>query len=249
VRTTPTICFLLLFVVSACVSQQPAQLGAKREPLADIRAKAEQGNALAQCELGCRYHFGEGVASNSFEAVKWFRKAADQNQADAQLNLGVCYANGQGVAKDEVEAVKWFRKAVDQNLPTAHYNLGSCYAHGRGVARDEVMAIDLYRKAGEGGEASGFNGLAWILATSQNPEIRNGPSAIFFAEKAVAATKRKEPKCLDTLAAAYAEVGEFDKAAKTQIEAIPHVHTKAEKKDYRARLKLYEAKQPYRSKD
>src|SRR6266478_9952952 len=94
------------------------------------------------------------------------------------------------------------------------------YSHGRGVAKDEVEAINLFRKAGEAGEVGGFNNLAWILATSENSSIRNGPNAVFFGEKAVAATHRKKPRILDTLAAAYAEASQFEKAVKTEQEAI-----------------------------
>jgi TPR repeat protein len=68
--------------------------------------------------------YGQGVAKDEVEAVKWYRKAAEQNDAEAQYNLGLCYANGQGVAKDEAEAVKWYRKAAEQNDADAQYNLG-----------------------------------------------------------------------------------------------------------------------------
>ena len=178
-----------------------------------------------------------------------FRSKAEKGDADAQCHLGDCYYFGKGVAKDDVEAVKWLRRAAEQNLAQAQVNLGMCYAHGRGVAKDEVEAINLFRKAGEGGEVGGFNNLAWILATSENSAIRNGPNSVFFGEKVVAATNRKEPKSLDTLAAAYAEASQFEKAVKTEQEAIALVQTKAEKNGYTTRLKLYEAKLPYREKD
>ena len=54
-----------------------------------------------------------------------------------------------------------------------------------------------------------------------------------FAEKAVAATNRKTPADLDTLAAAYAEAGQFEKAVSTQQEAIALLQTEAEKDDYK----------------
>ena len=61
------------------------------------RQEAEQGDADAQCYLGFKYYFGQGVEQNYPEAVKWFRKAAEQGDAEAQNGLGVCYANGHGV--------------------------------------------------------------------------------------------------------------------------------------------------------
>jgi len=69
---------------------------------------------------------------------------------------------------------------------------------------------------------------------------------VAYAEKAVAATGRTDAGCLDTLAAAHAEAGDFAKAAAVQKEAMALLHTEAEKNDYRSRLKLYESGSPYR---
>jgi S1-C subfamily serine protease len=140
--------FLLLLTVAV---QLPAQqTEADRKFLADIRAKAEKGDAESQCALGGAFVYGNlGVAQDFVEAVKWYRKAAEQNLAQAQYALGLCYAGGLGVAKDEVEAVKWYRKAAEQNHAWAQTMLGSCYAGGLGVAKDEVEAVKWYRKAAE----------------------------------------------------------------------------------------------------
>ena len=216
------------------------------------RKAAEQNYAQAQYNLGTSYCYGRGVAKDEAEGVKWHRKAAEQNFAEAQGAMGTSFLTGQGVAKDEAEAVKWFRKAAEQNFAPAQYNLGSSYCFGRGVAKDEVEGVKWLRKAAEGvqvNECNVLNALAWILATSQNSEIRDGSNAVVFAEKSVAATNRKTPADLDTLAAAYAENGQFEKAAATQQEAIALLQTEAEKNDYRSRLKLFELHQPYRSKD
>jgi hypothetical protein len=68
-----------------------------------------------------------------------------------------------------------------------------------------------------------------------------------LAEEAVAATHRNNPAFLDTLAAAYAETQQFDKAVAVQQEAIGLLQREAEKKDYASRLQLYQAKKPYRT--
>jgi TPR repeat protein len=216
-----------------------------------FRKAAEQNLVGGQFFLGICYYTGQGVAKDYAEAVKWFRKAADQNVAEAQCNLGTCYFQGEGVAKDYAEAVKWFRKAADQNVAEAQCNLGSCYLDGQGVEKDETQAIKWFRKAAEGGlvDVSAFNKLAWLLATSGNSEIRDGSNAVFFAEKAAAATNRKDPAVLDTLAVAYAEAGQFEKAISTQREAIALLRTDAEKADYLNHLKLFELHQPYRAED
>ena len=152
--------------VTATSRSSDDAMGAK--PLAEIRAKAEKGDAQSQYELGRAFSAGSlGVAKDEVEAVKWYRKAAEQNDAEAQYNLGVCYANGQGVAKDEVEAVKWYRKAAEQNDAEAQYNLGVCYANGQGVAKDEVEAVKWFRKAAEQNHAEAQYNLGVCYANGQ----------------------------------------------------------------------------------
>jgi tetratricopeptide (TPR) repeat protein len=65
-----------------------------------------------------------------------------------------------------------------------------------------------------------MNALAWTLATSEATEIRNGTNALNIAEQAAAVTHRTNALFLDTLAAAYAETQQFDKAVAVQQEAI-----------------------------
>jgi TPR repeat protein len=192
---------------------------------------------------------GNGCKQQSVSSITVIRAKAERGDAVAQYSLGICYAKGQGVATNEAEAVKWYRKAAEQNDAKAQCNLGACYATGQGVEKDYTEAVKWYRKAAEGGEVKALSSLAWILATSENLEIRNGSNAVVFAAQAVAATNRKTPADLDTLAAAYAETGQFEKAVSTEHEAIALLQTEAEQNDYRTRLKLFEAHRPYRAKD
>jgi tetratricopeptide (TPR) repeat protein len=109
---------------------------------------------------------------------------------------------------------------------------------------DEVKSI--YRDTAEHGGAAELNTLAWSLATSADPSLRDGTNAVVFAEKAVTATSRTNGIYLDTLAAAYAEVDQFTNAVRVQQEAIALLQNELEIKDYDSRLKLYENKLPYR---
>ena len=73
---------------------------------------AEQGNALAQNNLGFMYSKGRGVPQDYAEAVRWYRLAAEQGNADAQNNLGIMYSIGQGVPQDYVTAHMWLNLAA-----------------------------------------------------------------------------------------------------------------------------------------
>jgi Flp pilus assembly protein TadD len=90
-----------------------------------------------------------------------------------------------------------------------------------------------------------MNDKAWYLATTPAAANRDGSNAVQLAEKVVEMTKHLEPAFLDTLAAAYAETGEFERAAATENQAIALLKTENEKHDYASRLTLYQRKMPY----
>lgn len=106
----------------------------------ETMAEANQGDAIAQFNLGVMYENGEGVPENDAEAVKWYRKAADQGLADAQYNLGLMYSSGEGVPENDAQAVRWYRKAADQGDAMAQTNLGLMYAKGEGVPENSIRA-------------------------------------------------------------------------------------------------------------
>jgi TPR repeat protein len=87
-----------------------------------FRPLAEQGDAVAQYNLGDLYHNGQGVPQDYAEAVRWYRMAAEQGYAWAQNNLGVMYKNGNGVPQDDVLAYMWLNLAVAQGNDDAKNN-------------------------------------------------------------------------------------------------------------------------------
>jgi 4-amino-4-deoxy-L-arabinose transferase-like glycosyltransferase len=62
--------------------------------------------------------------------------------------------------------------------------------------------------------------LAWLLATNPDSQVRDGAEAVRLAEHACDLTERKIPALLDTLAAAYAEAGDFSRAISAAEEAL-----------------------------
>jgi hypothetical protein len=87
--------------------------------------------------------------------------------------------------------------------------------------------------------------LAWILATSSDPPIRDGTRAVELAERTV--TREPSARNLRVLAAAYAETKDFQRAVNTQLQAI--VRTQSEggaREDYNVYLVAYRIGYPWR---
>jgi tetratricopeptide (TPR) repeat protein len=90
------------------------------------------------------------------------------------------------------------------------------------------------------------NGLAWILATCPDERYRNGKDALRFATQACQLDGQKIAGHFDTLAAAYAETGDFDNAQKWQKKALATNTDEKVKQDCQSWLKLYQQHKPYR---
>src|ERR1039458_8962858 len=101
-------------------------------------------------------------------------------------------------------------------------------------------------------DAPALRWAAWVLATSPDATIRNGGEALAFAVRAVELSGGKDARMLDTLAAAYAEKGQFADAALTARRALVRAaqeNQPALANDIRIRIALYEADQPFRDRD
>jgi len=93
--------------------------------------------------------------------------------------------------------------------------------------------------------------LAWLLATSSDPSLRNGSEAVLLAERADSESSRSEnhPIVLRILAAAYAESGRFDEAKQTAQQALQAAEIQGNAtlaNALRDEIALYDLGLPYR---
>jgi TPR repeat protein len=121
--------------------------------IAELRAQAESGDALAEMKLGQAYQNGDGVSKNDEVAFKWLRKAAEQGNAAAEDDVGTMYRLGQGVARDKVEAFHWYEKAAHHGSAKGMFNLGTCHYNGDGVGSNEYTAYNWFLLAQDRGYA------------------------------------------------------------------------------------------------
>ncbi len=93
-----------------------------------------------------------------------------------------------------------------------------------------------------------LNNLAWVLSTSPKDEVRDGKRAIELAKKACEVTNYEMPHIISTLAAAYAEAGDFDSAIKWSKKCIELGEDKLPEQieQLRDELKHYEEGKPFR---
>lgn len=199
-------------------------------------------NALAHHNLG-EAMFRQG----------WLTEAKTHYQAALAISpesaLTLCNL-GEVLAKEgrTTEARQHYDAALHLRpaLPQAHYNLALLdAAEGRRAA-----AILHWRRVLESKPhwADAVNNLAWLLATSPEPDVRNGTEAVGLAERACALAAPPTAANFDTLAAAYAETGRFDAAVNAMEKAIALTEATGRTdvlKTYRGRLQLYQQGQPY----
>ncbi|MEY2481408.1 MAG: protein O-mannosyl-transferase [Verrucomicrobiota bacterium] len=118
------------------------------------------------------------------------------------------------------EAISHSKEAlkVQPRDADAHNNLGLTLLQkgdetGAAAEFKESLAIDP-------GHMNAAPNLAWILATSSNPAVRNGPKAVELAEQVSQRAGHPNAMVLRTLAASYAECGRFREAIEVAGEGF-----------------------------
>jgi tetratricopeptide (TPR) repeat protein len=177
-------------------------------------------------------------------AISDYTKALEINPKDA-LAYG-----GRGDSykkKDQYDrAISDYNKALEIDQKDALTYVGRGDAYGKKGQYDQ--AISDYNKAIEINPISteAYNNLAWLLATAKVPRFRNGEKALKLALKACELTEWKNPSCLDTLAAAYARLGDFANAMKWEEKALESPKL-SNNTDTQQRLILYRKHKPWPS--
>lgn len=143
------------------------------------------------------------------------------------------------------EAVRSCQPLSDDDEPVAK-SAETDHADGQGTGSDDDDLTQVKRRRTLN-EAKQLNSLAWRWATSSDDRYRDGAQAVEASTKACELTGWKRPAFLETLAAAYAEIGDFDSAVKWQTKALdlwaqdPEFQRRAGE-----RLDLYRSAKPYR---
>jgi len=206
-------------------------------------AYLEPGNARYQNNLATALiRTGDLTA-----ALEHYRAAIadDPKFAEPYSNLGALFF----FRHQYNEAAQQYAHAIQLNPTNAaiRFNAARTFLKLRDVADAFAQFTEAARLRPEWPEP--LNAHAWVLATSTDDKTRNGPEAVKLAEKAVDLSSHQQAFTLNTLAAAYAEVGRFDDAIKTANQALElaaHSNQTNLTGKIQHALTLYQAHTPFR---
>jgi tetratricopeptide (TPR) repeat protein len=113
-------------------------------------------------------------------------------------------------------------------------------------------ALAQYRRAAalQPEEAMPKNNLAWVLATCPDPALRDGLTAVKLATEAYRLTAGADANVLETLAAAYAEHGQYTdamQAGEAALKLAEAAHNAAQAQALRTEMAGYAKSQPWRA--
>ena len=161
------------------------------------------------------------------EAVNWIESHIQKNsdpQRLTRLLIGVLYEQKKyGAAKEQMKPLLE-KNPDDLDL----IRIDSQLSISLGLHSEAIEALTKVVEA-EPDDYTSVNNLAWILCTSPVDSLRNGRRAVELAEQAGKLTNYKKAFILSTLAAAYAETGDFDKAREISLKSIEAAKTEKSK--------------------
>lgn len=170
---------------------------------------------------------------------------ADPQNTQLRLQLGGLYAADNRPRK-AIEVFTQILENDDANWQARRNRADALLSVGK--HKEAIEDYDVALKA-QPDDSHMLNNLAWVLATSPDDEVRDADRAIEIAKRGCDATKYEAPHILSTLAAAYAEKGDWETAIKWSSKAV-ELDEKGDEVSEQLKKELdgYKAKKPWREK-
>jgi HEAT repeat protein len=193
----------------------------------DIQAHMHRGQALR--ELG---EYDRSAADFTFVIGR------QPDNADAYNNRAIAHKR----KGDHRQAIADYSEAIrlDPHRPGFYRNRSLAFKAMKDyvqAATDLAAALVLDPE-----HAATHNDMGWFRATCPDPAFRDGTKAVVYARRGCELSGWSTPGFLNTLAAAYAEAGQFDEAVRWANNALEHPErlTPAQVEEFTGHLRLYE---------
>jgi len=220
-----------------------AQQGRAQEAIAEYREalRIDPTDIFAHNNLGNALFY----QGRTKDAIAEFREAVriDPDYENAHNNLGNALCQ-EGLIDD---AIDQYRQAlrIDPAYADALFDLANALfqqGHAGEAIADAQAALEL-----QPANPAVQNDLAWMLAAASPTSLRNGDKAVQLAIQATQASGGDNPVVLRTLAAAYAQAGQFKTAVQAAQKALQLAQADSNTALAAAlsrEIKLYEAERP-----
>jgi Flp pilus assembly protein TadD len=160
-----------------------------------------------------------------------------------------CLGSVQMIEGEDSQALDSFSRAASLSPERGPYAYALAQALRKAGSIDKANELFDRARVMDAGWMKMANDLAWTMATSPDNSARNGRCALWLSSQICQVVDRQNVPCLETLAAAQAEVGDFA-AATTSLHRLltePHAGLSADKRSsLESQLRGYERHQPYR---
>jgi len=217
------------------------QAGNVKQALADaeqaLRVQPESPEGL---QLHAALAAGTGKLGQAIDDLEQLKKAAPTS-VEVLMRLGTFYV----ADKQPQKAIENFDAVISQDAKNIIAYRGRADAHLSLGKQSEAIADYETALKLDPQDRHILNNLAWVLATSPNDKLRNGKRSVELATEACKVSEYKESHIVSTLAASYAETGDFATAIKWSKKALEQ-GTPELKDQLRKELESYEASKPWR---
>lgn len=154
--------------------------------------RADQGDAVAQFEIGYMYHNGLDTSVDYARALKWYELSAAQGYAPAVFNLGLLYYNGQGVPQNFKTALNLFLQAAgspDATGARAKYQIGIMCFNGQGTNKNRQRALKWHQDAINSGSYEALAEFARLYEIGYRPKETIDNALKYYVSAAKAGDK------------------------------------------------------------
>jgi tetratricopeptide (TPR) repeat protein len=166
-----------------------------------------------QLLMNCLLELGRYNEAAAF-GPEWLAVSPFDSAAHSSVAIAMSQTGELATAARQFGYVMMLRSNTEEALAQLHQIVSSLAKTPDGLQRLRDIAAyapDSPRMLDE---------LAWLLATYPDSNARDGAEAVRLAERACKLTDRRVPALLATLAAAYAEAGDFSRAVASGEEAL-----------------------------